>query len=208
MSQLSLFDDDHYPLAVEDMGGLLLSSAQIQPRYGHEVVRGRRRQAPEPDTARLTLLCKEEWRMEAVCSHILTVPLDIQVSEVSALSDGRQCYTLRVEDPLLIPLERRWRKGAVKALPEGWVPSAQALRLWAFYSVRFTARCCYLPIDDVLYDSNRTAALEPLVAGLEQEGLGGTFLTRSEVGPAFRLSGMRKMERLRTLMGLHTSALP
>jgi hypothetical protein len=175
--QLSFFTAGVRPPAVDDLDGLLLGLAQLVRLGG---------------TARLSVLVDQPWRVQA----ILTAYADRGLSG-AALATEEGTTTVRTPfTKTLLPAAERWVRGAVKAVPPGFVLDGSRLRLWAVGAGRR---------DDHGYlfrlSPHDPAVWEPAGAALARFGLTATFLGPRADGPAYRVTGRRRLARLREFVG-------
>lgn len=115
MSQLSLFSAEAMPPAVTDLCGLLAAPGQLVASGGR---------------VRISIVVDAQWRAQAIAELITAAGLD---AEITRSDEGSPLVrTAPVVD--LLPLAQQWTRGAVKAVPAGWVPSGRQLRVWALAS--------------------------------------------------------------------------
>jgi len=110
--QLTLVSHGVLPPSVADLEGLLLGPGQLARMGG---------------TARLSVIVPNRWRQAALLAAFVERGLP---GESTSTEDGRPA----VRTPFLAalgPAARRWARGAVKAVPDGFTLDGQRLRLWA-----------------------------------------------------------------------------
>jgi hypothetical protein len=103
----------------------------------------------------------------------------------------------------LAPLAAAWLRGAVKRPPDGFHLNGPRLRLWAVAAgtaepLGFTLRLG--ASDDACWD--------PVGAALAAIGLPAVLLGPRAGGPAYRVTGRRRLARLAELMGDRPPAAP
>jgi hypothetical protein len=174
------------PPSVEDLEGLLLGPGQLARMGG---------------TARLSVLVADDWRRDALRAALTERGLPAGTSDISGdgSSDsirGRQV----VRTPFVAALREvaaRWQRGAVKAVPERFALDGTRLRLWALAAGHRDGPGYLLALgahDDPNVWSSAGSALAAA-------GLPGTFLEPSPSGPAYRVTGRRRLARLAELVG-------
>ena len=175
--QLSLFGVEAGTPAADDLEGLLAGPGQVVRMGG---------------TARVSVVVDELWRAQVL--HTELRARGLQVTCVSTVEDHigvRTAYST-----LLAPLARAWLKGAVKVPPEGFALEGRRLRLWA-------AAAGYA--DKLEYTLRLGSSDEPawaaVGAALAAIGLPAALLSARAGGPAYRISGRRRIARLAELVG-------
>lgn len=175
-AQLSLFSAEMHPPAVADLAGVLAGPGQA-------VRRG--------EAARLSVLVGGDWRADALLAAFAAVG----VRGERAQREGGN--VVRTEfSPALLPIAREWLRGAVKRPPAGFGLDAARLRLWSISAGRSTAGGYLLglgPSDDVAWAG--------VGAALAAAGLAGAFIGPRAGGPAYRVTGRRRLLRLAELVG-------
>ncbi|MFJ6670175.1 hypothetical protein ACIQMJ_03585 [Actinosynnema sp. NPDC091369] len=98
----------------------------------------------------------------------------------------------------LAGLAARWLDGDRKVVPPDFTLDGAALRLWALASGRWveSGSGYLLGLDPEAPDTH-----EPLRKALATSGLPSTLLTGKAGGPALRVTGRRRLERLAELVG-------
>lgn len=176
--QLTLASHGVVPPSVDDLEGLLVGPGQFARMGG---------------TARLSVLVAEGWRPAVLRAAFTERGL---AAETAGTVDGH----LVVRTPFVAALRgaaRRWERGAVKAVPAGFVLDGPRLRLWAAACGRHDGQGYLLvlgPHDDPNVWSSAGAVLAAA-------GLPGTFLGPRAGGPAYRVMGRRKLARFAELVG-------
>ncbi|TQC47971.1 hypothetical protein EEB14_17850 [Rhodococcus sp. WS4] len=174
MSQLSFFSAEAMPPAVTDLCGLLAATGQVVTSAGR---------------ARISVVVDAQWRAEAIAELIAQAGLEV---EITRSDEGSPLVrTASVVD--LRPLADQWTRGAVKAVPPGWVPSGRQLRVWALASGRGEAEGerFVLGLDPHAPDTHA-----PLAQALMRAGIAPTLIGTRGSGPGLRISGRRRLGRL------------
>jgi hypothetical protein len=184
VSQLSLFSADARPARVGDLAGLLCGPGQIV-RFG------------AGDQARLSIVLADPSRAGAVAAACaatgITVTPVLTESGATALRTAFRCD--------LVGLARAWTHGAIKTVPPGWQLDGAALRLWALATGRPDERGGYL----LALDPHAPETHLPLVAAATRAGIPPARVSR---GPALRISGTRRVQRLVELVGPVPARVP
>ena len=178
--QLSFYSVDARPPAVADLAGMLCGPGQTV-RFG----RG--------GSARLSLVVADRWRVVALAAECAARGVLAELA-VSGDEDRPLLRTAFRAD--LAELAAAWTRGAVKAVPAGYVPDGPALRLWAQAAGRCDGRGYLLGLDPHAPDTH-----EPLAAALARAGLTPVLLGPRGGGPAVRITGRRRLGRLVELVG-------
>ncbi len=176
--QLTLASHGVLPPSVEDLEGLLLGPGQLARMGG---------------TARLSVVVAEQWRQAALLGAFTERGL---AAETVKTVDGHRA----VRTPFAAALRgaaRRWERGAVKGVPERFALDGPRLRLWAVAGGHHDGQGYLLalgPHDDPNVWSSAGSVLAAA-------GLPGTFLGPRADGPAYRVTGRRRLGRLAELVG-------
>ncbi|MDG3009366.1 hypothetical protein G4X40_04305 [Rhodococcus sp. D2-41] len=178
MSQLSFFSAETQPPAVGDLAGLLAGPGQVVLSAG-----GR---------ARISMVVDADWRATALARLIHQAGLG---AEITRSEEGRPLVRT-ASVPELVQLGRAWTKGAVKAVPAGWTVGPRGLRAWALAAGRTDGVRYLLGLDPHAPDTH-----EPLAAALARVGITSTPVGIRAGGPALRISGRRRLLRLRENVG-------
>jgi hypothetical protein len=194
--QLSLFSADARPAGVRDLAGLLCGPGQIV-RFG------------AGDQARLSIVLTDPSRAAAVAAACAATGIGVEPvtteSGATALRTAFRCD--------LVGLAKEWTTGAVKSVPPGWQLDGAALRLWALAAGRPDERGGYL----LMLDPRAPDTHGALVAAITRAGLPPARVTRGpagdgggpeRVGPALRISGTRRVQRLVELVGPAPAGVP
>jgi hypothetical protein len=175
--QLSFFTADELPPAIDDLEGLLAGP-------GHLVRRGAE--------ARIGVVVSGQWRV--ACLLEAFAERDLSGEQATAL-DGQPAVRTAFS-AALAPIAGRWTRGARTLPPLGFGLDGPRLRLWAVAGGR---------VDDYGYtlelggtdDGGWTA----IGSALHDAGLPGTLIGPRAGGPAYRITGIRRVSRLRELIG-------
>jgi hypothetical protein len=188
--QLSLFGAGAAPAALDDLEGLLV---------------GRGRLARRGDAYRLSVvLSAPGWRVAALRAALADRGLvDAEDPEDVVAVDGLPAVRTAFS-PALGPLARAWTRGAVTAPPASLRLDGPRLRLWAISAGRPDDHGYLLGLAENDPDAFGGSANDPwrrVGAALAEEGVPATPLGRRGGGPAYRVSGARRLARLRELVG-------
>lgn len=189
MSQLSFFAADAHVPEPEDLEGVLAAR-------GQSTLTGQ--------SAIISVVVDSSWRADALLAWFNDVGLEPTRSEAG--SDGR-CTVSTGRAAVLAPVVRRWRRGAVSAVPADWTPSPGALRAWFLTAGQITATGAIdLGIDaGPEQHAPRRAALGE---ALGRAGLRTTYVGPRGGGPVLRLSTARARTRLAETIGAAPDGVP
>lgn len=189
MSQMSLFSAGAREPQLADLDGLLAGSGQV-------VRRGRE--------ARVTVVVAEGWRVSALSAELAALGLEAELDDAgvddreNAVEEkGRRGVAVRTpwcEE--LRPVADAWTRGAVKLPPAGWALDGPRLRWWCMADGR-VAPAMYT----LLLGPNDQPAWAPVGAALAAAGIPGMLMGPRADGPAYRIVGTRRLNRLRELVG-------
>lgn len=177
MSQLSLFSAEQASPSPRDIAGLLAASGQIVQLGG---------------AARVSVVVADDWRAEAIAVMIDEAGLRSQ----RATSEEGTPLVRTLAAAELQPMALAWTRGAVKTAPSDWVPGPRALRAWALAAGDVDGEHYLLHLDPHAVESAPVLATALMRAGIAPT-LVGTRGTR----PALRVSGHRRLLRLRESIG-------
>lgn len=182
MTQLSFFAADEHVPEPTDLEGALAAR-------GQSTLAGA--------LAQVSVALDAAWRADALVALLTEAGLDPVRS--AAGPDGR-CTVSTARTAVLVPVVRRWRRGAVTAVPEGWTPSAGALRVWFLTAGRITAAGAIdMGLDPgVEHHAPRRAALAEALA---RAGIRATYVGPRGDGPLLRLGTARARARLAQTLG-------
>jgi hypothetical protein len=175
--QLSLFGVEAAAPAAEDLEGLLAGPGQVVRMGG---------------TARVSIVVDELWRARVLVAELkLRDLVAICVATADEHIGVRTAYST-----VLAPLSLAWLRGAVKVPPRGFGLDGRRLRLWAAAAghgdqLGYTLRLG--PSDE--------PAWGPVGGALAALGLPPVLLGPRAGGPAYRISGRRRLARLAELVG-------
>ena len=180
--QLSFFAADSEPASLADLEGLLAGPAQVV-RAG--------------DTARLSVVlhvpaAEPGWRAATLLDVFRERDLG---GECTATVDDLAAVRTDFR-PELLPLTATWARGAMKAPPPGFTLDGPRLRLWAIAAGRR---------DDYGYlftlGESDEAGWAATGAALAAAGVPATLVGPRAGGPAYRVTGQRRLRRLAELVG-------
>ncbi|WP_216695487.1 hypothetical protein [Dietzia psychralcaliphila] len=189
MTQLSFFAADEHVPEPTDLEGALAAR-------GQSTLTGA--------LAQVSVVLDAAWRADALVTLLSEAGLDPVRS--AAGPDGR-CTVSTARTSVLVPVVRRWRRGAVTAVPDGWTPSAGALRVWFVTAGRIsTSGAVDLGIDaGVEHHAPRRVALGE---ALGRAGIRTTYVGPRGDGPLLRLGTARARARLAQTLGAAPPGVP
>jgi hypothetical protein len=174
--QLSLFGAEAAEPSVADLAGLLAGPAEVVRMGG---------------TARLSIVVDAAWRV-----HVLVAELARRGIAATWEPAGEQGHLVRTSyASTLAPLAVAWLRGGGQRPPAGFHLNGRRLRLW------LAAAGSVEPGGLRLGLGSAAAGWEPLGAALAAVGLPGTFLDEAAGGPAYRITGRRRLAHLAELVG-------
>jgi hypothetical protein len=174
--QLSFLTAGVRPPGVDDLEGLLLGVAQVVRLGG---------------TARLSVLVEDPWRVGQVLAAYAERELRGEVVQEDGLTSVRTPFSKTLQ-----PVAERWVRGAVKSVPTGFALDGSRLRLWVIGAGRRDEHGYLLrlsPHDPTVWD--------PAGAALARVGVAGAFVGPRAGGPAYRVTGRRRLVRLGEYVG-------
>jgi hypothetical protein len=174
--QLSFLTAGIRPPVVGDLEGLLFGVAQVVRLGG---------------TARLSVLVEEQWRVDAVLAAFAERNLRGEAVEEDGVTSVRTPFSR-----ILLPVAERWVRGAIKSVPPGINLDGAQLRMWAIGAGRRDEHGYLLrlsPHDPPVWD--------PAGAALSRLGVAGAFVGPRAGGPAYRVTGRRRLIRLGEYVG-------
>ncbi|RVW08603.1 hypothetical protein EGT67_17060 [Prescottella agglutinans] len=179
MAQLSFFSAESVPPAVTDLGGLLAAQGQV---------------VTSREGARVSVVVDSLWRAEAIAELMREADLD---AEIGTSEEGRPLVRTAAV-PALTDLAAKWTRGAVKAVPEGWIPGAREQRAWVLASGRVEAdgQRYVLGLDPHAPDTHVV-----LAQSLMRAGVAPTIVGIRGSSPGLRISGRRRLMHLAENIG-------
>jgi hypothetical protein len=182
--QLSFFSAAARPLRPDDVDGLLCGPGQIV-RSG--------------DAARVSVVVDARWRVDPLVAELAAAGLR---SELAPAHAGEMSVRTAFE-PVLLPVALAWSGGGSKRAPQGLVLDGPRLRMWSLAAGRYDASGYLLalgPQDDAVW-----AGVGAALAGA---GLAAVFVGPRADGPAYRITGVRRLDRFRELVGDRPDGVP
>ncbi|MFY1673632.1 hypothetical protein ACN27G_27355 [Plantactinospora sp. WMMB334] len=184
--QLSLFGVEAADPAVGDLAGLLAGPGELVRMGG---------------TARITIMVDDAWRV-----HVLVAELARRGLTASWLGRTRAAERHGVQtsySTLLAPLGAAWLRETVKRPPANFFLTGPRLRIWV------AAAGTPEPLGFLLrLGAADEACWEPVGAALAAIGLPAVLLDAGAGGPAYRITGRRRLARLAELVGDRPPAAP
>lgn len=195
--QLSLFAAGELPPDLTDLEGLLPGCGRLARRDG---------------LVRLSAVVDAPWRATALLAAFAerglpgeTAPLtgSAEPSGPAEPAGGGTCDEGRLVvrtafTRVLVPLADRWTQGASWRPPADLTLDGPRLRLWAVACGRYDPYGYLLPLAGTAPEAPAWAAVG---AALHAVGLTGTLLGPRAGGPAYRITGHRRLGRLAELVG-------
>lgn len=172
VSQLSFFSAESVPPAVADLTGVLAAAGQV-------VVVG--------EGARLSVVVDELWRAAALAEMMTAAGLTAEITR----TDEETPLVRTAIDPRLLGIAAQWTRGAVKTVPNQWLPGPRELRAWTLASGTPEADRYLLGLDPHAPDTH-----SPLASALMRVGIAPTLIGTRGARPALRISGRRRLLRL------------
>ena len=183
--QLSFFSAGARPADVGDLEGLLCGPGQVV-RQG--------------DRARISVIVTDGWRVHALLDALDALGLE------GGTADAHEEGGTAVRTPFdarLVPLAARWSGGGSKRAPASLVLDGPRLRWWAL------AAGSNDPLGYSLHLGEQDEAVWPAVgAALVRAGLSAAQVGPRADGPAYRITGQRRLARLRELLGERPEGVP
>ena len=175
--QLSFFTAGAQTPEVADVEGLLAGPGQA---------------VTVADEARVSVVADAEWRAAALLAAFAERGLG---GSRSTTVEGHGAVRTDFSAALL-PLARAWARGAMKAPPAGFVLDGPRLRLWAVAAGHGDDHGYVLPLGEA-----DLASWEAVGAALAAAGLAAALIGPRAGGPAYRVTGRRRLVRLAELVG-------
>ncbi len=183
MGQLAFFSAELDEPSLDDLGGLLAAHGQSSRVAGSGSGTG---------GTRVSIVLSAPWRAAAVVEEMKACGVDTELTE----SDEGNPLARSALTPLLAALHATWSRGAVKAVPAGWVPGPRALRLWTIAAGSSDAGHYQLGLDPHAPDTHAQ-----LATALMRTGIAPTLVGTRIHSPALRISGRRRLARLCEYVG-------
>ncbi|WP_425412999.1 hypothetical protein [Micromonospora nigra] len=182
--QLVFFGADTAEPSVADLAGLLAGPGEVVRMGG---------------TARLSVVVDAGWRVHVLVAELAQrgVPASWEPTE-DARHTVRTAYTR-----MLLPLAAAWLRGATQRPPTTFHLTGRRLRLWLAAAGVAEPSAFLLRLGGT--DPDRWATVG---AALDAAGLAGRLVEPGEGGPAYRITGRRRLARLAELVGDRPAAAP
>lgn len=182
MQQLSLFAADATAGEPAHLEGVLAAHGQSTLAGG---------------VAQVSVVVADTWRADALAE--LFAAAGLEPTRSPAGTDGRRTVAT-ARTPELVDVVRRWRRGAVSAVPAGWTPSEGALRAWVLTAGRVTeGGAVDLGLDAAV--EHHAPRREALAEALARAGVRTTYVGVRGGGPALRVGTARARHRLAEAIG-------
>ncbi|MGK2880209.1 MAG: hypothetical protein ACSLE6_05250 [Mycobacterium sp.] len=172
MGQLSFFSAESVPPAAADLTGVLAATGQVVSAAAG---------------ARISVIVAQLWRARALAEMIDESGM---TAEISSTEEGTPLVRTCV-DPRLTPIVGEWTRGAVKTVPQTWLPGPRELRAWALAAGSPEADRYLLGLDPHAPETHSM-----LAAALMRVGIAPTLVGTRGARPALRISGRRRLSRL------------
>jgi hypothetical protein len=182
--QLSFFSAAARPLRPDDVEGLLCGPGQV---------------VRDGDRARVSIVVDAPWRVDALVTELAAAGLR---SELAPAHAGEMSVRTAFER-LLLPVAEAWSGAGSKRPPPGLALDGPRLRLWSLAAGRNDASGYLLGLgaqDDAVW-----AGVGAALAGA---GLAAIFVGPRADGPAYRITGVRRLDRFRELVGDRPDGVP
>jgi hypothetical protein len=132
------------------------------------------------------------WRGEALLAAFDECGLG---GELTSTEDGRAAVRTAFR-PELMDLARSWTRGASKAPPPGFALTGPRLRLWAIAAGHGTELGYLFKLGD-----GDDGTWMPVGRALAEAGVPGALIGPRAHGPAYRITGGKRLRRLAELVG-------
>jgi hypothetical protein len=197
MSQLSLFSAGARDPRVTDLEGLLAGPGQVV----------RRADPALGDVARISVVVTDDWRVEALTAEMSGLGLDAQC-ETADYEAAEPGTTVRTPwTPALREIADAWTQGAVKVPPAGWALDGGRLRWWCLAAGAGQPAEAQ-PMYTLSLGPSDEPAWTAVGAALAAAGVPGALVGPRADGPAYRIVGLRRLARLRELVGEPPAGVP
>ncbi|MFM9034400.1 MAG: hypothetical protein ACKOQ4_08945 [Mycobacterium sp.] len=177
MSQLSFFSAESVPPAVADLTGVLAAAGPVVTVGGG---------------ARLSVVVEAVWRAAALADMMVAAGLQ---AEITRTEEDTPLVRTNV-DVRLLGIAADWTRGAVKTVPQSWLPGPRELRAWTLAAGAPEADRYLLGLDPHAPDTH-----SPLASALMRIGIAPTLIGTRGARPALRISGRRRLSRLVETVG-------
>ena len=172
VSQLSFFSAESVPPAVADLTGVLAAAGQV-------VIVG--------SGARLSVVVDALWRATALAEMMTAAGLQAEITR----TEEETPLVRTAVDVRLQGIAADWTRGAVKTVPNEWLPGPRELRAWTLAAGVPEADRYLLGLDPHAPDTH-----SPLASALMRVGIAPTLIGTRGARPALRISGRRRLLRL------------
>jgi hypothetical protein len=182
---MSLFGVEAVDPSPADLAGLLAGPGTLTRMGG---------------TARVSATVVGAWRV-----HVLAAELAVRGVEVGWEPMDEYQFTVRTAfSSLLAPLAATWLRGGQKRPPASFHLSGPRLRLWMAAAGTLGPTGCVL----ALHPADDEICWEAVGAALSRAGLPAALLDVRAGGPAYRITGRRRLARLAESIGQRPAAAP
>ncbi|MEU8252930.1 hypothetical protein AB0C06_01505 [Micromonospora inaquosa] len=183
--QLVFFGADAAEPTVADLAGLLAGPAEVVRMGG---------------TARLSVQVDAAWRVHVLVAELASRGLAASWEPIEGERHAvRTSYTR-----ILKPLAAAWLHGSTKRPPAAFHLTGRRLRLWLAAAGTPEPPDCLL----LRLGADDKECWESIGVALAAAGLAGTLLGPADGGPAYRITGRRRLARLAELVGEPPQAAP
>lgn len=188
VTQPSLFSAETLPPEVAELGGLLAAHGQF---------------VASASGARLSILLADTWRAQGLAAECTTRAVGSEIAAGPA-GEARESAVLFRTDrtSTLLGVAAAWTRGAVKSVPDPVAATEGFLRVWLIAAGRVGAAGYLLGLDPHAPDTH--AALQ---AACARVGLAGALVGLAAT-PALRLTGRKRLLRLRDMVGEPPAGAP
>lgn len=174
--QLTFFSATSSRPEIADLEGLLAGPGRLVRR---------------PGAARVSVLVPAGWR----CAALLAALAERELPGEAVLGEDAVPTVRTPFSPELLAVADRWTHGAVQGPPEHWQLSGPRLYCWAVAAGRHDEHGYLLSL------GRNEESVVAVGAALHRAGLPGTLLGPRAGGPAYRITGRRRLALLRELVG-------
>jgi hypothetical protein len=182
--QMSFFSASARPLRPDDAEGLLCGPGQVVRR---------------PDAARVSVVVADAWRVAPLVDALHAAGV---AAEAAPAHEAEMAVRTAFE-PGLIALADAWQRAGAKRAPANLTLDGPRLRFWALAAGRRDN------VGYVLGLAPTDEAVWPAVGGaLSAAGLAAVFVGPRADGPAYRITGARRLDRFRELIGDRPEGVP